>query len=317
MRETILADWLSQTQWADWRRDPITSDASSRSYFRLIGPNQVTTILMDAPPQVCGSQERFVQIARHLRAHDLAAPDIYDWDDNLGFMVLEDLGTNDVAQHLSVTPRDEAEIYSAIVETLQLLRNVPLLDDLPKMTPKIGADMLAPAFEWAALDHSVNLRAEIENDLMELLDTTCPSPDTLSLRDFHAENLIWRPKRQGTARIGLLDFQDAFITHHTYDLASLLRDVRRDVPDIMLNPLLMKLDPQADQNQLRTAFHVLAVQRNLRILGIFHRLNTQDNKSRYLQFIPRLTRYLNMDLDTPALASFRPLVKRAFLEKVS
>jgi len=100
-----------------------------------------------------------------------------------------------------------------------------------------------------------------------LLDRVDPHPSVLSLRDFHAENLIWRGDQDGPDRVGLLDFQDAFVTHPAYDLASLLRDARRDVDPDLTDLMLARFgrkDPA-----FKMAFHVMAVQRNLRILGIF------------------------------------------------
>ena len=74
------------------------------------------------------------------------------------------------------------------------------------------------------------------------------------------------------ARVGLLDFQDALITHPAYDLASLFRDARRDVDAGLLNPLIFQLAGDNDRAEFKRAFHVMAIQRNLRILGIFNRL---------------------------------------------
>jgi aminoglycoside/choline kinase family phosphotransferase len=51
------------------------------------------------------------------------------------------------------------------------------------------------------------------------------------MRDVHGDNLIWRPRPAGLLRIGLLDFQDALVLPDGYDLASLLDDPRREVPE--------------------------------------------------------------------------------------
>ena len=58
------------------------------------------------------------------------------------------------------------------------------------------------------------------------------------LRDFHSPNLLWLPDREGIARVGLLDFQDAVIGPTAYDVASLLQDARVDVPEAMESTLL-------------------------------------------------------------------------------
>lgn len=314
MRDIILNDWLSTTEWSAWTRHPVTGDASARRYERLSGPNDQRVILMDAPPETCGSQKPFVEMASHLVKINLAAPEVFAWDESLGILVLSDLGPTDFAKHLTASPLDEPHLYANAVDVLRILHKTPPPDGLVKMTPDIGTGMLDLAFEWAADEPSMDLRAAIETELHHLLTRIDPTPTALSLRDFHAENLIWRGDQNGTNRVGLLDFQDAFVTHPTYDLASLLRDARRDVVTEMLDELLYRLDPDADQDDHRTAFHVMAVQRNLRILGIFRRLAVRDGKTRYLDFIPRVENHIRTDLNAPELATLSQLVSRAFLK---
>ena len=314
MRELRLTEWLSTTEWAAWDRHPVTGDASARRYERLIGPNDQSVIAMDAPPDICGTQKSFVDMAHHLKNIGLAAPEIFAWDEELGLLILSDLGPTDFARHLKSTPVDEAKLYGNAANVLRKLHSAPPPIGLTKMTPDIGTGMIDLAFDWAAIDISAELRASIENELNQLLTQVDPSPNTLSLRDFHAENLIWRNDQTGTDCVGLLDFQDAFITHPTYDLASLLRDARRDVQAEMLDDLLYQLNPGANQGAQRLAFHVMAVQRNLRILGIFRRLAERDGKTRYLDFIPRVENHLRTDLSFPELTKLNTLVTRAFFK---
>jgi len=314
MRDQIVKDWLRKNGLSNWQGQGFLGDASSRQYQRLIGPKGQSVIIMDAPTDTCGSQTSFVRIAKHLTANGFAAPDIIEWDDTLGLMILSDLGQTDVAAYISAHPSDDETLYEVATDVLTHLSTIPPLDGLPCMTPTVGAKMLDPAFDWAALDDSITLRQDITSILTALLKLVDPAPATLSLRDFHAENLIWRPNQSGISRMGLLDFQDAFITHPTYDLASLIRDARRNGPDHLLDSLLLRLDPQADQDVQRRAFHVMAVQRNLRILGIFQKLAQSDGKTRYLDFVPRVKSYLAHDLSAPALADLKPLIYRAFLD---
>ena len=315
MREAVIHNWLAKSEWAQWNRHPITGDASSRRYERLFGPNSQSVIVMDAPPHACGSQRAFVDMANHLRRVGLIAPEILEWDETNGLMVISDLGTRDFAKHLETHPSDERRLYETSVDVLRRLNTTaPPLTGLSQMTPTVGSEMIGLAFDWAAVDDSVDLRTAISTQLKELLDLVDPSPSALSLRDFHAENLIWRDEEKQTDRVGLLDFQDAFITHSTYDLASLLRDARRDIVTEMLDDLLNRLDPDADRAAQRTAFHVMSVQRNLRILGVFRRLSIQEKKTRYLDFIPRVENHLRTDLSAPELGYLSPLISRAFFQ---
>jgi aminoglycoside/choline kinase family phosphotransferase len=124
------------------------------------------------------------------------------------------------------------------------------------------------------------------------------------LRDYHAENLIWLPARRGHARVGMLDFQDMLVGHPAYDLVSLLEDARRDIPPELRAAMLARyLDRSgADPAAFDAAAHVLAAQRNLKILGLFTRLCRRDGKPRYLAYLPRVWAHLRRDLAHPALA---------------
>jgi aminoglycoside/choline kinase family phosphotransferase len=141
------------------------------------------------------------------------------------------------------------------------------------------------------------------------LSACAPVADRLALRDFHAENLIWRPALAGAARVGLLDFQDAFIAPAGYDLVSLLRDARRDVDPKLVQDMIARFTAGTDVGpDFPAQFACLGAQRNLRILGVFARLAKQAGKTRYLTLIPRVWRNLMLDLAHPALADLRAVV---------
>jgi hypothetical protein len=135
------------------------------------------------------------------------------------------------------------------------------------------------------------------------------APPTWVLRDFHSPNLLWLAERQGTARVGLLDFQDAVMGSPAYDLASLLQDARVDVPELMEISLLsrytrarLKAEPTFDAPAFARAYATLAAQRASKILGIFARLEKRDGKPQYLRHLPRVWAYLRRSLAHPALA---------------
>lgn len=264
-----------------------------------------SAILMDAPPATCGSQSQFVKIANHLKGLGLSAPAILAWDDALGLLILEDLGAVDFAQHLASHPQDEIALYRAAFDVLEVLKKAAPPEGLITMTAKVGVEMLAPAYVWAATNKDPALQTDLNNRLQHLLRQSEAQTPVLSLRDFHAQNLIWRGEESGLAKVGLLDFQDAFEAQPMYDVASLLRDVRRDV-----NPGLLDLLVQKDKD--RHAFHIIALQRNLRILGMLNMLAKDQGRTGYLGFLPRLWSYLDEDLKPEHTAPLRPLIHRIF-----
>jgi aminoglycoside/choline kinase family phosphotransferase len=135
--------------------------------------------------------------------------------------------------------------------------------------------------------------------LQELFNRSLSKHTTLSLRDCHVENLVWMPNRTGPARVGILDFQDAFNCDPCYDLVSLLWDVRRDLDDDLRESLIISyaFEKGIDRTQLSPAINALKLQRNLRILGIFDRLVSQG-KTKYATFVPRTLRYVYQALET-------------------
>jgi hypothetical protein len=112
--------------------------------------------------------------------------------------------------------------------------------------------------------------------------------------------------RDGVAHFGLLDFQDALVGHPAYDLASVLEDARRDVPEQVERTMLDRYIAATGQGErFERAYWVLAAQRNTRILGVFTRLWKRDNKPHYTQFQPRMWGLLERDLAQPGLEPVR------------
>ncbi len=127
-------------------------------------------------------------------------------------------------------------------------------------------------------------------------------------RDYHAENLLWLPSRQGPARVGMIDFQDALRAHPSWDLLSLLHDARRDVSKDLEDTALdhyFSLRPGVDRDAFMRDYTALAVLNESRILGIFSRLVVRDHKPRYEAFMPRMWRHIADSLVMPGMEGLR------------
>lgn len=299
---------LLDTPWKDWQAEAITGDASSRQYFRLQRENNDPLILMLDPPEQGGTTEVFAKMSLHLRSIGFTAPEILFHDAVDGRMVLSDLGPFDIADWLVQHPDQEMEIYSAVVELLADLQTKPTPTDLPVM----DFDTAAKITDLAAIYYAKSpLLVDDLNDLIRDLYQCYVSPDLfLALRDFHTQNLIWRPQLSGHDRIGLLDFQDACLAPAGYDLMSLLRDARRDVaPDVAQQMVkhFQQKNPMVSESHLAC----VGAQRNLRILGIFARLS-ETGKPQYLDLIPRVWGQLMIDLNHAALRDLKTFVIENF-----
>ncbi len=137
-------------------------------------------------------------------------------------------------------------------------------------------------------------------------------PDTLLLRDYHKDNLLWLPERPGVRACGLLDFQDAQQGHCSYDLVSLIEDARRDVsPDVHAACLARYVgETGVVGKDFAAGFALMAAQRHARIIGLFVRLLKRDGKPDYLPHLPRVWRLFENALRHEALAPLRGWVDR-------
>jgi aminoglycoside/choline kinase family phosphotransferase len=310
-RASLLARFLDAAGWAGAIRSPLAGDASNRRYERLRGgPGGQQAVLMDAPPEKGEDVRPFVTIARHLIGLGLSAPRILAEDDQNGFLLLEDLGDDLFARVCSAHPDREEELYAAAVDVLARLHRRPPPAFCPDYGPGRMAELAGLAFDWYAQDTISGPKNAFSLEIESVLSRFAPARPVLVLRDYHAENLLWLPDRRGTARVGLLDFQDAACGHPAYDLVSLIEDARRDVPPALAEAMIERYIEASGQDAeaFRAAAAAIAAQRNLRILGVFARLSLHFGKPGYVNLIPRVWGHLMNDLTHPELARLRALV---------
>jgi tRNA threonylcarbamoyl adenosine modification protein YjeE len=337
-RMVAIRRFLDTTAFAQAARRRIQGDASSRSYERLrLGKNRA--ILMDAPRRPDGPPVRdgkpysaivhlaedvkpFVAVANGLRDLGLSAPEVYDADLDEGLLLLEDLGGETVVEGEPPEPIEDR--YAAAVDVLVALHGQALPDVLPVaagiehrmphydidallMEAELLLDWYLPALGVPVTEGTRAAYVALWRDALAPAMAVYPS---WVLRDYHSPNLLWLPERYGTARVGLLDFQDAVVGPSAYDLASLLQDARVDVPEMIEVSLLgryarMRLDadPHFDAPAFVKSYATMSAQRASKILGIFARLDRRDGKPQYLRHIPRVWGYLQRSLAHPSLAS--------------
>lgn len=312
-RDTRIAAFAARAGWGKARTLPLAGDASNRRYLRLVRAPGDSAVLMDAPRDRGEDVRPFLAIAAHLARLGLSAPRLLAQDEDQGLLLLEDLGDSVFARLVAADPACETPLYIAAAETLATLQRTPPPAGPVRFTPATMADLVRILFDWYAPAAPTRDAQDLVTRLEDILAATAPDPCVLALRDFHAENLIWLPEREGPARVGLLDFQDAVIAHPAYDLVSLLHDARRDVTEETRTAAIRHFldltghDPAA----FASASAALSAQRNLRILGVFARLAARDGKTAYLRLLPRVWRLLLRDLGHPALPGLREAVLRA------
>ena len=137
-------------------------------------------------------------------------------------------------------------------------------------------------------------------------------------RDFHIDNLFFLKDRQNLKACGLVDFQDAVIGPSSYDLISLLEDARRDVDKKIIIKMYNKFVKKLSKNQKKDfikEYKVLAINRHLKVIGIFTRLYMRDKKKFYLNHIPRLWKLIEHNLDFYSLSEINKWINKFFPKK--
>jgi aminoglycoside/choline kinase family phosphotransferase len=315
-RETLLSAFLSTTRWEKAIRTPMAADASGRSYERL-KINGFSAILMNAPYERGEDVRPFIEVTNMLIASGLAPPQIFAQDTQHGFLILEDLGDDLLARVCERSPDLELSMYEAAIDVLCELHTKPAPKKLQHYDQSIYLREARLLTEWYIPAVSSKINAEKINTGFDSIagQTFAKIPSNnpvLTMRDYHAENLIWLPHRTGVKRVGLLDYQDALAGHPAYDLVSLLEDARRDTSRELQEKMIVRyLDlTKTDSETFRTVYALLGAQRNLKIIGIFSRLSIRDGKAHYVELIPRVWDHLMRDLQHPACAQLLEWTKK-------
>lgn len=313
-RRKAMETFLTHSGWEGARIEPLAGDASFRRYERVF-LNGKQAVLMDAPPEK-EDIVPFITIGRYLENAGFSAPHIIAEDREHGFLLLEDLGDSSYTRLLAADNSKEKELYREAVAVLAALH---------RQNKERGVGIALQPYDHAAYMREISLFADWylpavmggdaaarKQEYLDLwkgiLSRNPLGTDVAVLRDYHADNLLWLPGREGIHRVGLLDFQDALMGHPAYDLVSLLEDARRDVaPETVQEALAYycKLTG-ADVDALADAYALLGAQRNAKIIGIFVRLGVRDGKKHYTRYLPRVWRHYLHDLQHPEL---KPLLE--------
>jgi len=339
-RSFDIRDFLASAGWGHAVRTFLLGDASTRAYETVALEGSAPRILMNAARQPDGPPIRdgrpysqiarlaesvtpFVAVGRALKGAGIAAPEIFSADLDRGLLLIEHLGSGGF---LDAAGAPVAERYRAAGELLAGLHGVRWNPVLP-VAP--GVDYTVPAYDREAMAIETELlidwymphvrgapaspqeRRLFGQAWASVFDRLASAETSLVLRDYHSPNLIWRPERRGSDRLGVIDFQDALIGPCAYDVASLAMDARVTIsPELEAETFEAYCAARAaagafDREDFGAAYAIMAAQRNSKILGIFVRLNNRDGKPQYLKHLPRIRDYLSRALRHPALTPVR------------
>jgi hypothetical protein len=277
---------------------PASADASFRRYFRLDAAAGATVIAMDAPPPQEDSRP-YVHVAGLLHAAGLNAPRILAQDLAQGFLLLTDLGTQ---TYLAVLNEDNAqELFKAAIDALVRWQLASRAGELPPYDAALLARELALFPDWYVGRHLQHVLTDAQRAVLErtnrlLIDAALAQPAVYVHRDYMPRNLM-----VSTPNPGILDFQDAVHGPVSYDIVSLTRDAFISWDEERVIDWTVRYWERArraglpvgtDFGEFYRAFEWMGLQRHLKVLGIFARINYRDGKPNYLADTPRFIRYV-------------------------
>jgi len=316
-----LTEWLAATGLVDAGSGrPASTDASFRRYFRydvvagLQDKLGSTLIAMDAPPER-ENVPAFLHVQELLFEAGVSVPQVAARDVERGFLLLSDLGTTTYLQRLD---SDNAPfMYSDAVDALLKFQMASQPGVLPEFDRAFVLREMNLFPEWYLNRHlNVTLddkqQATLDKVFEAIAANVLAQQQVFMHRDFHSRNLMFLD----AGNPGVLDFQDAVYGPVTYDLASLLRDayIQWD-EDIVLDWVVRYwqsakqagLPVNPDIDAFYRDFEFMALQRHLKILGIFCRLNYRDGKPIYMGDLPTVLEYVRKTANR--YTELRPLLR--------
>ena len=320
-RLALLTEWLSSLDLVETgSRRPASSDASFRRYFRLdVAPALRaklgdTLIAMDAPPER-ENVPAFIHVQGLLLEAGVTVPAIVARDVERGFLLLSDLGTTTYLSRLDAD--NAAFMYSDAVDALIKFQLSSQAGVLPAFDRAFVLREMNLFPEWYLNRHlGVTLdaaqQAKLDKVFEAITANVLAQQQVFMHRDFHSRNLMFLD--QGNP--GVLDFQDAVYGPVTYDLGSLLRDayIQWD-EEIVLDWVVrywqsakqVGLPVNPDIDAFYRDFEFMALQRHLKILGIFCRLNYRDGKAIYMGDLPTVMDYVRKTANR--YTELKPLIR--------
>ena len=307
----------------------ITSDASFREFFRLY-KGKKTSIIVTAKKEKFKNLIAYSAVNKFLKKNGIHAPKLISQHFKEGIMEIEDFGDKTLLYNFKKS-KNKLSLYKKCVDVILKIQKIK-----PVKKIKFGSNKFLnlKSYNRASLHRESNLflnwylpgvigkkksikyKKIIKGELDKIYKKIFYKNKFLVHRDFHVSNII-----QNKKKLGVIDTQDVILGNPMYDLASLLDDVRVKVPAKIKNKIfeyyLSKCSVKKKQiSFLKNDFHILSIQRNLKILGIFYRLFKRDNKPQYLKYLPYTWNLIELRMKNKIFRNLEILLKKAVNKKI-
>ncbi len=289
--------------------DPIETTAmpggaSTRKYFRVTC-GDMNMVAMFVPeggkPEEIGKhhgQARwpFLEVRDLLETHGVNVPRVYGEDADHGWLLLEDLGDDTLANLLLRDPAQKRACYTRAVTDLAKAQKA--LDPLPEgsivATRAFDEDLLRWEIdhfrEWGleARGHRLDAtdRATFDAIADRLAKRIASWPRGFVHRDYQSRNLMVR----ADGSLVWIDFQDALLGPRIYDMVALLNDsyqeFDRPFVEARLDEYAVAVNMSgARRDALSVEFDLMTVQRKLKDAGRFVFIDRTKQNPSFLRFV--------------------------------
>ncbi len=332
---SVIDDLLRESGITDPRSNnnlttiTLSGDGSSRKFWRIMDGDRRLCLAV-AP--FSDTTKDFAEaraahfIGLHLLEKGVRVPEQYGWNEEHGVLLFEDLGDEKLHDRVQVAkgavnwPEGVRVIYGATVEALAEMQI-------------FGADGYDPDWCWDSPCYDATVMTERESDyflrafwrdclgreepggLREEFEQIAKQAALIPAgyflhRDFQSRNIMVHENKPC-----IIDFQGGRMGPLAYDLASLLIDpyvaLPFDFQEELLDIYLDRMENLIAVN--RKAFVreylLLAMQRNLQIVGAFSYLSRQRHKVFFEQFIQPALTSLNSLAECELFAGMKVLKK--------
>ena len=307
----------------------IKGDASYRSFYRKINDKK-NSIIVFADRKKKKNLLIYDAINKLLIKNKILAPKLYKENYENNYIEIEDFGNDTVFNLLKKSGSNKINLFKKSIDLLFKIQKikkkktkdfkggnykVPIYEDnkLFKET-RLFCDWYAK--KYISTKKLPKFNIEINKQIKFLLSNLKLKNDTFVHRDFHVSNLMMYKKKLAT-----IDTQDALIGNMTYDLASLIDDVRfktnKKLKKSIYNYYFKLNKKKINKVFLSNDFEILSVIRNMKIIGIFARLATRDKKKKYSKLIPYAWKLIELRIkDNKIFDSLEKILDLNFSKKI-
>jgi aminoglycoside/choline kinase family phosphotransferase len=286
----------------------IKGDASFRKFFRKSN-NNFNSIVVFAKKEKKNNLIIYDAINKILIKNGILAPKLYYENYKEDYIEIQDFGNKTIFNILRKKNINQFDYFKKIIillNKIQSIKNKKIKTfknknyTIPKYDKKIlikEANLFCDWYAKKKLSKTKNKKfsKEFRKITRKLASNLKLSNNVFVHRDFHISNLML-----ANNQIGVIDSQDALIGNKAYDLASLIDDVRLETSKNLKKKIYnfyIKKQKKLDIHKFKNDFEILSILRNLKIIGIFTRLDIRDGKKDYLKLIPYAWQLINLRIN--------------------